>query len=184
MGCNQMPELMMCDDWAKFDEYDELLYQIFKRDFIDSRPLYEHKEVGIRKHPMVNDKEQTFFHITSKDYNKNDERCPDPRRCERIGWIRKFIENDFCVDSCNLCNGLKIWEEAYKTNQRIYLLFEEERYVVIIERRKTYFLLITAYYLDYNHSLNKLIKRYNTYEKQKALRQGETQLGTPSTTGR
>ena len=73
MGCNQMPELMMCDDWAKFDEYDELLYQIFKRDFIDSRPLYEHKEVGIRKHPMVNDKEQTFFHITSKDYNKNDE---------------------------------------------------------------------------------------------------------------
>lgn len=170
MECNELPELIVCENWSKFDEYDELLYQIFKHDFIDSKPLYEDKEVIIRKHPLVNDKEQTYFHITSKDYNQNEERYPDPRRCERIKWVRTFIENDFCIDSCNLCDGLKVWEEPYKTNQRIYLLFEEERYIVIIERRETYCLLITAYYLDYEHSLNKLIKKYNAYIKQKAPR--------------
>ena len=170
MECNQLPELMVCENWGKFEEYDELLYLIFKRDFIESKPLYENKEVVIRKHPLVNDKEQTFFHVTSKDYNENRERYPDPRRCERIEWIRKFIENDFCVDECNLCNGLKIWEEPYKTNQRIYLLFEEERYIVIIERRENYCLLVTAYYLDYDHAMEKLIKKYNAYIKQKAPR--------------
>lgn len=170
MGCNQLPELVICENWAKFNEYDELLYLIFKRDFIDSKPLYENKEVVIRRHPLVNGKEQTFYHVTSKDYKKNEERYPDPRRCERIKWIRKFIENNFCIDDCDLCNGLKIWEEPYKTNQRIYFLFEEERYVIIIEKRENYCLLITAYYLDYDHSLDKLVKKYNAYIKQKALR--------------
>ena len=117
MECNWLPELVICENWAKFDEYDEIIYKIFKRDFIDSKPLYENKEVLIRKEPVVNNKEQVFFHVTSKDYNKDGERCPDPRRCERIKWIRRFIENDFCVDNCTVCEGLKIWEENYKIEE-------------------------------------------------------------------
>ncbi len=170
MSCNQLPSLVVCENWAKFDDYDNIIYQIFKRDFIDSSPTYENKKVVIRRHPLVGDKEQTFFHVTSKDYdyNKSEDRCPDPRRCERIKWIRKFIENDFCLDDCSECDGIKVWEEPYKTNERIYLLLEEENYIVIIERRETYFLLITAYYLEHSHSLRKLLKKYNAYIKQKA----------------
>jgi hypothetical protein len=67
-----------------------------------------------------------------------------------------------------MCDGIKVWEEDYKTNQRIYLLLEEERYIVIIERRETYCLLITAYYLDYDHSLRKLLAKYDAYIKQNA----------------
>lgn len=168
MSCNQLPALVLCENWANFNAYDEILYKIFKQDFIDTQPLYEGKKVVIRKHPLVEGKEQTFFHITSKDYKENEERCPDPRRCERIKWIKKFIENNFCLDDCEECEGIKVWEESYKKNQRIYLLLEEEKYLVILERRETYCLLITAYYLDYTHSLEKVLKKYNAYIKQKA----------------
>ena len=168
MSCDQLPELVVCENWAEFDTYDNKLYQIFKRDFIDSHPLYEGKDVVIRRHPIVDDREQTFYHITSKDYHVNVERCPDPRRCERIAWVRKFIENNFCIDDCDICEGIKVWEEKYKSNKRIYLLLEEEKFIVIIERRETYCLLITAYYLDYEHSLIKLLKKYNAYIKQNA----------------
>ena len=168
MSCDQLPVLIECPNWANFPEYDEFLYQLFKQDFIDSQPLYEKKKVVIRKHPLVNGKEQTFFHVTSKDYKEGEERFPDPRRCERIQWIRKFIENNFCLDSCNECDGIKVWEEEYKKNKRIYLLLEEEKYIVILEKRENYCLLITAYYLDYPHTLDKLLKKYNAYIKQKA----------------
>ena len=168
MSCEQLPPLVVCENWAEFEKYDEILYQILKHDFIESKPQFESKNVVIRRHPKVNEREQTFFHITSKDYKENEERCPDPRRCERIAWVRKFIENNFCIDDCEVCEGIKIWEESYAANERVFLLLENERYVVILERRETYFLLVTAYYLDYNHSLRKMVKKYNAYTKQNA----------------
>ena len=41
---------------------------------------------------------------------------------------------------------------------RVHFLFEEERYLVILEKRKTYNLLITAYYLEYDNALEKQLK--------------------------
>lgn len=120
MNCEHLPPLIICENWSDFKKYDDRIYQIFKRDFIDSHPLFESKNVNIRRHPLIDNKEQTFFHITSKDYNENEERCPDPRRCERIAWVRKFIEDDFCIDNCSMCDGIKVWEEPYGAYQRIY----------------------------------------------------------------
>ena len=40
--------------------------------------------------------------------------------------------------------------------------------VELIERRKTYCLLVTAYYLYYDHSLRKLLAKYDAYIKQNA----------------
>ncbi len=53
---------------------------------------------------------------------------------------------------------------------RVHFLFEEERYLVILEKRKTYNLLITAYYLEYDNALEKQLKHYNQFKKQKTLR--------------
>lgn len=39
--------------------------------------------------------------------------------------------------------------------------------MVILERRERYNMLITAYYLDYPHSLEKQLKKYNYYQKTK-----------------
>ena len=91
-------------------------------------------------------------------------RLPDLRRCERIEWIRQFIENYGCDPAlCCDCEGIKVWKEPYKSTFRTHLLLEEERYMVILEVRESYVLLITAYYLGYSHALEKQLKRYQKY---------------------
>lgn len=164
MVCKWLPELIPCQNWSDFSNYEELLYSYFKIDFIDSNPTFEDKPVLIRRHPLENNREQTFFHVTSSEYIPGKPRVPDSKRCERIRWIRAFIENYNCNPKlCEACDGIKVWEEPYKNNQRIYLLFEEEKYVVIIERRAQYALLITAYYLNYLHTIKKLLNRYQKF---------------------
>lgn len=151
------------NDWLT---YENTIYQIFKHDFLDSRPYFEGKEVSVRTYPKENGKENAFYHVTCEDYFKNNDRIPDLRRCERIRWIKAFIENYKCnISECPACEGIKVWKEPYKSNkERVHLLLEEERYIVILEPRKNYCLLITAYYLDYEHSLQKQLKHYQQYK--------------------
>lgn len=169
MKCKWLPELMVCENWAEFSSYEENIYQVFSHDFIETHPEFEHKPVKIRWHPIVDGREQAFFHVTSKEYTSDTERCPDPKRCERIRWIRAFIENYDCdPNQCDVyCSGIKVWDEPYKMYTRVYILSEEEKYMVIVERRGTYNLLITAYYLDYPHALEKQLKKYRNYKKAK-----------------
>lgn len=153
------------NDWKK---YEAGLYEIFKSDFIDSHPSFEGKQVNIRKHPMEYDKEEAFFHVTCQDYLKDGERVPDFRRCERIRWVKAFIENYNCDKSrCPECKGVKVWSEPYKSTTRVYILLEEEKYMVVIERRDRYCLLITAFYFDKEHSLEKKLKHYEKYKQSK-----------------
>lgn len=101
-------------------------------------------------------------------------------------WIRKVIENYLCKKICSAsdCDGIKVWEEPYKCYSRVHFLFEEDRYLVIIEKRETYNLLITAYYLEYDNALEKQLKHYREFKKAKDAPQIRTSSETPSTTGR
>lgn len=168
MRCRWLPELMPCTNWAEFLAYEETIYQVFNHDFIQTQPYFENKPVNIRKNPLVGNREQAFFHVTSKEYSGQNKRCPDPKRCERIRWIRAFIENYNCDPTkCDECDGIKVWDEPYKMYTRVHILSEEEKYIVIVERRDTYNLLITAYYFDYPHALEKQLKKYEAYVKAK-----------------
>ncbi len=160
-----LPNLEMYDGYDDWKAYEEFLYAIFRADFIENYPSFEGKKVKIRFHPIENNKEEAFYHITCQDYLKDGERNPDFRRCERIHWVRAFIENYSCDPlKCNNCDGIKLWEKTYKGKKRIHLLLEEERYIVVIERREDYFLLITAFYLEHDHALRKKIKEYEAYK--------------------
>lgn len=161
-----LPALIYYDDYdGNWASYQNELYAIFKADFLDSKPYFEGKIVTIRKHPIEYGKEEAFFHITCQDYLKDGERVPDFRRCERIRWVRKFIEEYQCDPAkCVACEGIKVWREPYKATNRVHLLFEEERYIVILEPREKYCLLITAFYIEFDHSLNKQLKNYELYK--------------------
>ena len=95
-----------------------------------------------------------------------------------------MIENYLCKENCSNieCDGIKIWEEPYKMYSRVHFLFEEERYLLILEKRETYNLLITAYYLEYDNALEKQLKHYNQFAKDASL--SETSSETPSTNSR
>ena len=163
-----LPKLEFWDDYDNdYPQYQGALYEIFQNDFIKSRPIFEGKQVNIRKHPIEYGKEEAFFHVTCQDYLKSGERVPDFRRCERIRWVRAFIENYNCdTTQCEECGGLKVWSKPYRNTTRVHMLLEEERYMVVIERRDSYCLLVTAFYFEQDHSLRKKLQHYEQYKTQ------------------
>lgn len=179
-GCEWLPDLLEYDrTYTNLDYYDDAVYNVFKQNFIDTQPLFRGKNVCIRKNPLVKGKEQTYFHITSKNYNESNNRNLDIERCKRIRWVKALIEHYNCnKPSCHDCNGIKTWSAIHKSKQiRIKILFEEFNYIVILEQRSTYYIIITAYYIDKPHILRKLLNEFN---KAKSAPEG-TQSGTPST---
>ena len=110
-----LPELEYCDDLSQWAEYEEMIYDIFIDDFITDVPQFKGKDIKIREYPRIDGKEESFYHVTCKDYFKTMERNPDLRRCERIRWVRAFIENYNCDPKlCEDCEGVKVWCETYK----------------------------------------------------------------------
>ncbi len=180
LGCDWLPDLLEYDDmYPNLIAYDNAVHNIFKKDFIDNHPIFLGAKVAIRQNPLVDGREQTYYHITSKDYDYTNNRNIDIRRCERIRWVKQIIEHYDCkIQTCFDCGGIKTWSYPHNKKQtRIKIFFAEERYIVILEKRPTYYLLITAYYVEYDHNVRKLLKEF---EKAKSA-SAETQLGTPST---
>ncbi len=86
---------------------------------------------------------------------------------ESVCRIRAFIENYNCdITQCEECEGVKVWSEPYRNTTRVHMLLEEERYMVVVERRDSYCLLVTAFYFEQNHSLRKKIQHYEQYKTQ------------------
>jgi hypothetical protein len=110
ISCNWLPELIPYGEDISFPEYFDVLYEIFRADFIISKPIYRSLPVNIRKEPREKDgREHAFIHLTHEDIDKKgknpNDRIPDLRRCERIKWPKKVIENFFCNDKCD-CSRL------------------------------------------------------------------------------
>lgn len=169
--CKWLPEIVECKDFNKWNEYLDEIYEIFKKDFIQTHPTFENKNVYYRKAPMDGKYEHTFTHLTHKDvFHSSDDpndRIPDPRRAERIGWNRAIIDNYQCNENCANCDKVLYFEEYYKKNIRCYFLFKDAKFIVIVEKRETFNLLITGYYIEYDNVMEKYIKKYERYKKQK-----------------
>lgn len=181
-----LPPLNPYDFDVDYKQYEASLYKKYRDDFINTHPLFDGKIVKVRFLPIIDGYEESFIHFTCKNYANVENREPDFKRCERLHWIRKVIENYLCKNLCSNseCDGIKIWEEPWKMYSRVHFLFEEERYLVIIEKRADYNLLITAYYLEYDNALEKQLKHYKQFKKAKDASQTETSSETPSTTSR
>ncbi|RJO59889.1 hypothetical protein C4544_07530 [candidate division WS5 bacterium] len=146
-------------DW---DKYLDALHTFFKNDFIDSKPCFRGRRLGLKKHPLEKGKEATFWHLISEGKVEK-ERTPDLRRCERIRWPRPVIEND--IDP-----AVKVWENKRKTETRILLWLEQEEYLVVLADRKEYILPWTAYMVTKDHQKIKLEREYQQYKKANAAR--------------
>ncbi|KJS18540.1 MAG: hypothetical protein VR69_00130 [Peptococcaceae bacterium BRH_c4b] len=151
-----LPELVKLEDYGgNWERFIEEVYNIFKLDFIKNKPdSFKGKRFGIKRHPLLNDKEATFWHITSEGKIET-ERIPELRRCERIRWPRAIIDN--YTNEKILC-----WENTRGTEKRIVMWFRERDYVVVLADRIDYILLWTAYCVKYNHTRIKLQKEYDS----------------------
>ncbi len=150
-----LPELITLNscngDWERFIE---VVYDKYHQDFMGQIIHFEGQRLNLRRHPLVRDKEASFWHLVS-DGVKEEERLPDLRRCERIGWARAII--DHADDPC-----VKKWENTRGNNTNICLWIEEASYLVVLGKRNGYTLLLTAYTIA-GHRGKNLQKEYDAF---------------------
>jgi hypothetical protein len=157
-SCNWLPVLVLLEQYGRnWETYVEAVYRYLKNDFIDSRPDFDNKKVGLRREPLYRNKEFGFWHCTSEGETEA-ERTPDIRRCERIRWPRPIIEhfND---------KSVRCWRNKRGSDKRVVFWFYDENYVVILAERNSYYLLWTTYLIKYKHAEEKLMKEYEEYQK-------------------
>jgi len=150
---NWLPNLVFLEDFGgNWHSFFEAIYQEFERDFVDNKPTFRGKRLGLKRHPEYEGKSATFWHMISEGC-KEQERTPDIRRCERIRWPKPVIENEY--DST-----LKVWVEKRGSNKRIHIWFEEEGYLVVLDDRRDFILPWTAFYVEREHQRRKYNKRF------------------------
>ena len=162
-----IPELETQNIGEEFSSYENRLYDIFRRDFILSHPTYDNLTVTVRRHEEEEDgKWAGFFHITSTEDHATGERITDVRRCERIRYPRPTVQYCRQCPQCayTICEKPMVWKEPWRGRTRANILVDPERYLVVLEphpeKPRPYCMLVTAYYLDQEHSYRKQLRRY------------------------
>lgn len=154
------PNLIYLNDFnGNFQIYLNTVYLIFENDFIKTQPQYEGLKVAVRKYPEVDGLHRTFYHITHEGEDEKN-RTPDMRRMERIRFPRFVIDN-------NTHPEILIWKNTRGNDERILLFNENENYIVVLSKRKEFYLFITAYYVETEHRKKALLKEYEIYIKAK-----------------
>ncbi|MBN1988172.1 MAG: hypothetical protein JW783_02095 [Bacteroidales bacterium] len=154
------PELLYLNDFnGNFQNYLLAAYVIFEYDFIKTQPLYDKIKVNVRKYPEVEGLHRTFYHITHEGEDEQN-RTPDIRRMEQIRFPR------FVIDNNKHCEILT-WRNTRGNDERVLLFNKTENYLVVLTKRKEYYLFITAYYVETEHRKRALLKEHETYIKTK-----------------
>jgi len=145
-------------DWHTFIES---VYEAFRQDFLLTRPIFRGIQLKLKRHPLYQDKAYTFYHMTHIG-DVEEDREPDLRRCERIGWAKPVIE------TCDEWK-LKIWPQIRNGKDRICIWLElnyEPDYVVILDIRRNGDIYVwTAFTINRNHEKRKKLKEYEEYVK-------------------
>jgi hypothetical protein len=148
-----LPPLVLLEDYeGEWNRYVEKVYEYFKQDFVDHKPIFRGRRLNLKRHPVSHGKEATFWHLTSEGKDEAN-RTPDLRRCERIRWPRPIIE---LADA----KGVKVWASIRNNERRIHLWLESEDYLVVLADRGDYLLPWTAFLITRDHTRRKLQKDY------------------------
>lgn len=157
-----LPDLVLFEDFGgDWSKYVDVLYKFFEKDFILDKAYIQNIPVNLLKGKSYERKECAFWHIISEG-SEEEKRQPDLRRCERIRWPRPIIEH-------SIDEKILVWENIRGSDIRTLLWFEEFEYIVILIKRKRYFLLLTAYPVFEEHQKVKFKKDYIKYKKADAV---------------
>ena len=146
-------------DWEGFLN---TVYQIFERDFKQSRPSYEGRTV-VHDARIEDGKEAAFWHMTCRYESKTRNREMDLRRCERTPWPRPMIEHP--ADK-----AVSVWKSERKKPRgprqtRVLIWLENLDYIVVLAERPRQMILVTAYCTDVKSHKKKLRKERDEYYK-------------------
>lgn len=132
------PDLVRFDafngDW---NAYEAELHGIFQEEIAHGGLRFDGQPVRCRRGPGSSGRSATFWHLVQEGSVETD-RTPDMRRCERIRWVRWVIENAATHP------GIDKWNNKRRGETNTLLWYREE-YLVVLARRRDYWLLKTAY---------------------------------------
>jgi len=130
------------DSTEKWRLYLDCIYEVFCCEVANAQLKFRGLPVRCRYHEPYDGKHFSFWHLISEGRIEED-RTPDLERCCRIKWIGWIIGN---ADDSVL---IRSWETERSTRRgrrtRIPLWLYSEDYVVILEKRANFYLLITSY---------------------------------------
>lgn len=174
--CKWLPDINPCKNLANYGEYEKDLYNVFRQMFFIDKVTFEGLPVKVKISPRYLEYETSFIHLTCKTESKDpkdlNDREPDLRRAERLHWIKLIIEKYPCLEKCINCEGLLLYKEYYNGNEsreRTKIFFPKEQYIIVLEKRKDYYELITAFYIERgfeDKNINKYYNKFNEYKRQ------------------
>ena len=142
------------------DEIIELLYKIFKNDFVESR-TYLSEQIYID--PMSDDievtinKEKIFWHVISRK-DRGIRRIDKPRAC-RINWIKPIILNH----ENSRIKYFYHYEDNHKI--RLYLWAFNDNFAVILQKigttNSSY--VVTSFYIDNQNKRDAFQRKLESY---------------------
>lgn len=144
----------------------EVLYDIFRTDFLITKPAFEGHAVTIPP-DQEDGKEKIFWHLTTKDCPEG--RLPDLRRAERLPWIRPTVEStrsrpeEITVFSYEEKRSRKSSRSGRGSGGvRIYIWFPSQGYVIVLKKLGNgNHMLITAYYMEREHNQEKIQRKHS-----------------------
>lgn len=163
MNTDWLPELLRFEDaGGNWGVYLERLHARFIADFVDSKPAWPGKRVGVKRHPEHGGKSATFWHFISEG-KEEEGRLPDMRRCERIGWPRPIMD-EFDEVARGVPGARIVWWKEGRGNEERYLLAPEDfSYLVVVADRGDYVLPWTAFCVEYSHQREKRERAFRRF---------------------
>ena len=159
--CKLLSEPIKKESQETETEYKDKIYPIYQDIFYVSGVTFMGKRVMPIKTPKHGKYEDSFYHLTTRKwerYSSYEHREFDYARTGKLQWIKDLLENYPCNDTC--CSGIFVWKEGKRT----HIFLQIESYLVVLEDRKGYYTIVTAYVVFDSNERRKLIKRYNTYK--------------------
>lgn len=156
VAVEKLPKRIYLEEYkGNYQAFIDAVFAVFERDFILHKATFGTHKLRMKFHPKFQERPYTFYHMTHSG-DVEEERIPDLRRCECIPWARPVVEKaeDF---------GLKFWEQERNGKHRICIWLEtdeDDNYFVVLDVRKTYVLLWTAFCGGETHSVRKKEKEY------------------------
>ena len=142
-----LPPLVRFSEYGNWPAYVDAIYEFYLNDFVRSRFTVGCKPLKMRRFPQTQGKDKAFWHLCGHDEGQSEP--TDFSRCERIRWPKPILLN-------RGDRSVKMWAaDNFKTSNgklRVLVWFNDE-YLVVLEPRADYVLLVTAYPTQYRNTI-------------------------------
>ncbi len=160
-----LPKKLYLDGALSFDELVKQLFQIFFKDFIETKPYFRAKPVVFDNTRNESIYPEGFWHIiTRTDYTQNGERLLDYKRAKRLPWLKSMIQQWNHPALLCWCS-LEFDKSAGHEIEKYYIWYVKGKYLTVLKEKKGKYFLATAFYVTSERDEARYREKYNKGRK-------------------